>query len=417
MERISGLLDVLADPHHAYPVIHVAGTNGKSSTVALAAALLASHGLSVGSFTSPHLERVEERFALNGVAMAPDDFAAAMTDVAPICEFYEERSGQAVTYFELTTALALAWFADRAVDAAVVEVGLGGRLDATNVLDSEVAVVTSIGVDHTEYLGQTEADIAAEKVAILKDGGTLVSGTLPEASAPAIAGRVAETGARWSRLGTEFRIEHAVPAVGGWHLDLEGIHESYDDVFLGVHGRHQVDNLAVAVAACEELTGSSLDLEAVRAAAASIELPGRLEVLVKAPLLVVDGAHNPDGFEALSATLALEFPTHHWVLVFGTMADKDAAGMLEAIAPRVSSVVTVAPPSERALRADRAARVVGTVTGLAVSAAPSVAEALERALVEAGADGSVLVAGSLYLAGAVRGAWRATGYHPGPHGG
>lgn len=401
LERIHGLLDVLADPHKGYAVIHVAGTNGKTSTTVFAAAILAAHDLTVGSFTSPHLRDVEERFALNGATMSPDELVDAVGDVAPLADLYAERSGEAVTYFELTTAIAFAWFAEKAVDVAVVEVGLGGRLDSTNVFGPTVAVVTGIGVDHTEYLGGELSGIAAEKAAILKPGGVLVSGPLPADAERAVAARVAETGAPWRRFGAEFRLGEPIRSDRGWLFDVDGVYEHYSEIDLGVPGRHQTRNFAIAVVACEELTGRALDEDSVRRAAAATSIPGRFEIAERDPLVVLDGAHNVNGIETTAESLRIEFPGLRWVAVFGAMRDKDVPGMLRALSPVVEAVVATSVDDPRSMSVGEISELVSSL-GLDVEIEHDVTAAVAAARDMTGPGQGVLVAGSLYVVGEAR---------------
>jgi len=399
-ERIAGLLALMADPQQGYPVIHIAGSNGKTTTSRLAASLLSAHGLTAGLFTSPHLQAVEERFTTAGEVMRPDELAAALDELRPFVEFFEERTGDGVTYFELTAALAFSWFAERAVDAAVVEVGLGGRLDATNVVDAEVAVITSISLEHTEYLGSTLAAIAAEKAAILGPGRVLVTGQLPAEALEVAGARAAATGSTWLRSGVDFSVARAASAVGGWLVDLEGVYRAYPDLPLHLHGRHQVANLAVAVAAVEALFGRALDPAAVAEAAGRTRSPGRMEVVSREPLVLLDGAHNPEGTAALAAALAEEFPTTRWTVVFGAMADKDVPAMLRLLAPTAGSLHAArAADSTRARPADEVAALAAEILGIPAVAHGSVAEAVAAALEE---GGPVLVTGSLYVVGEAR---------------
>jgi dihydrofolate synthase/folylpolyglutamate synthase len=401
-ERIAGLLSLMGDPHRSYPAIHIAGSNGKTTTARLAAGLLAAHGLKPGLFTSPHLQAVEERFEVAGEALRREDFGAALEEVLPFAAAYEDRTGDGITYFELTAALAFSWFAARTVDAAVVEVGLGGRLDATNVLDAEVAVITSISLEHTEYLGTTEAAIAAEKAAILSPGRTLVTGNLPPAALEVAGRRAAATESPWLRLGTEFSVADATRAVGGWLVDVEGVYGSYPELRLPLRGRHQTGNLAVAVAAVEAFFGRALDPQAVAEATASARSPGRMELVRRDPLVLLDGAHNPEGSEALAASLAEEFPTTRWAIVFGAMADKDVPAMLGSLAPAAASFHAArAGGTERARSASAVAALAAEAMAVPISAHDSVADAVAAALA---AGGPVLVTGSLYVVGEARGA-------------
>jgi dihydrofolate synthase/folylpolyglutamate synthase len=393
-------LNVLADPHEGYPIIHLAGTNGKTSTSRMTAAICRAHGLNTGLFTSPHLQSVTERFEVGGEAMGSDEFAAVIDEIGPLIELWEERSGDPVTYFEVTTALAFAWFAERTVDIAVIETGLGGRLDASNAADATVAVITTIGLEHMQYLGDTLGEIAGEKAAILPEGGTLVTGRLEPEALEVVRARVAEQGASWLQIDQDFRVAEATQAVGGWLATIEGIYERYDDLPLQVHGRHQVVNLAVAVGAVEALLGRALDRDAIAEAAATVTLPGRMEIARRHPIVMLDGAHNPQGVEGLVAALSEEFPTTQWRLVFGVMSDKDVGAMVDTLAPITAAVHTAAASgSDRVLAAvDAAAGFEGAVDG-PIEAHPNVADAVAVAVAT---DDPVLITGSLYVVGEAR---------------
>jgi len=401
LERISGVLDYLADPHRAYPVVHIAGTNGKTTVARLLTDVLGAHGLKVGTFTSPHLHRIEERIAIAGRPIDTERFVRAVDEIAWPVEEYERRHDEGPTYFELSAALAFSVFAADAVDVAVVEVGLGGRLDATNVVDAAVCVVTGIAIDHSAYLGDTAAAIAGEKVAILDPGGILVTGPLPAAAEGPVTARVAATGSRWLRHGADFSVVDARPAVGGWTADLSGTRADYDELYLALHGRHQVDHLATVVATAETFLGSALDDAALRAAAAGITSPGRLEVIARRPLVIVDGAHNVQGFHGLADTLRVEFPDLPWQLVVGARGDRDVAELLEPLRGLVAGVVATAPDDPAAIPIDEVATAAASL-GVPVTRAPSVAAAFEQAVNAAGGDGGVVVAGSLYVAGEAR---------------
>lgn len=392
---------MLARPDESYPIVHIAGTNGKTSTSRMIAALVSAHGLATGLFTSPHLDRVEQRYELGGLVMTGEEFAEAMTLLAPIVDMYEERSGDPVTYFELTAALAFAWFADRSIDVGVLETGLGGRWDATNAATSEVAVVTNIALEHTELLGNTITAIAREKVAILDPGADLITGDLHPDALEVARLRVAEQGGRWFRYGVEYRPIDPTPTGHGWTFDLAGIHDEYTGLDLRMRGRHQVTNFATAVAAVEALFDRRLDESGVREAAARVTSPGRLEVLATEPFLVTDGAHNPAGMEALAAALADEFAGVRWTLVFGVMRDKDSAAMLDSLRGRVTAAHVAGAESPRALETDQVAALVGERLGIPATPHPSVAAALAAAR----ATGNhVLVTGSIYVVGEARAA-------------
>lgn len=399
LERISGLLDMLARPDAGYPIIHLAGTNGKTSTSRMITTLLAAHGLDAGLFTSPHLDSVEQRYQLNAFPMTADQFAAAITEIAPIVDLFEERTGDLITYFELTAALAFAWFAESAVDVAVIETGLGGRLDATNAATSAVAVVTNIGLEHTEYLGDTVSAIAVEKLAILDEGAVLVTGDLVPDALTVAEARAREQGARWLRFGEEFVVQDARAVDRGWEFDLDGAYRGYEGLRLMMHGRHQVTNFATAVAAVEAFFDRPLDEAAVQEAAATATSPGRMDILQRDPILLTDGAHNPDGMASLAAALREEFPGIQWSAVVGAMADKDIITMLSHLRGLVRQVHTAAADSPRALPADAMAELAQLHVGVPATPHPSVAAAVAAAQAE---GAPVLVTGSIYVVGEAR---------------
>lgn len=402
LERITDLLELMGRPDDGYPIIHVAGTNGKTSTSRLASLILVAHGLTTGTYTSPHLQRVEERLAVNAQDATEEEFALAVSDVAAFADIREERGSEPNTYFELTTAAAFAFFADRAVNAAVLEVGLGGRLDSTNVVEAEVCVVASIGVDHAEHLGEDLASIAKEKVAIASTNSILVTGPLPEVALEVANERARELGIHHRRFGADYTLGSAEMAVGGWVATIEGAEETYEDLFLPVHGKHQLTNLAMAVAACEAMIGDKLDIDAVRDACLAARLPGRMERLGASPLVLVDGAHNADGVATLVRSIQEEFPTTKWQLLIGVMGDKNVELMIEALAPIVDGVVATAVDDARAVPAIELADRIAGVVDVPVLAAESVEDALDMARAEAGVEGSVLATGSMYLIGSIR---------------
>lgn len=402
LERIQDLLEMMGSPHDGYPIIHVAGTNGKTSTARMATMLLVAHGLTTGTYTSPHLQRVEERLAVNGRFSTEEEFALAVSDVAAFCDLRESSGADPNTYFELTTAAAFAFFADQAVNAAVLEVGLGGRLDATNVVDAEVCVVTSIGMDHMSYLGDDLASIAGEKVAIAGTGSIMVTGDLPEPALDVAAARAKELGIHHRRLGHDFAVGDSERGVGGWLVDIEGAEETYNDVFLPVHGRHQLNNLAVAVASVEALLGAKLDIDAVRDAAAAVTLPGRMEPVGSSPLVMLDGAHNTEGVSTLVQALREEYPTTRWQVLVGVMGDKDVEGMAGQLAEVADGIVTTQMDYGRAIDTEDLAAQLSAIVDVPVLISDQPEYGLDMARAEAGRDGAVLVTGSLYLVGEVR---------------
>lgn len=402
LDRIKALLDLMGNPEDAYPIIHVAGTNGKTSVTRMATLLCVAHGLSTGTFISPHLERVEERFAINGRNPDEESFIQAVHDVKAFADIFEARMNENLTYFELTAALAVSWFADQAVDAAVIEVGLGGRLDATNAVHGKVAVLTSVGIEHTEYLGDTLEQIAEEKLAIAEEGAVLVTGPLPQNIERLARRTAARLGINAHVYGSDFSIEGSSPALGGWNLDIQGIHGLYEDVYLPVHGRFQTVNLAVALAATEALVGRELDHEAVVDGVAAFSAPGRMEPVAAKPMVMVDSAHNAPGFEILAQALAEEFAHTKWVLVLGAMEDKDVVSMIGSVRDRISRIVTTAVDADRAIPATELAALIAPHVDVEIGAIDDPAEAIEVARTIAGEEGAVLVAGSIYLGGTIR---------------
>jgi len=368
--------------------------------------ILGAHGLSTGGFTSPHLERIEERFSIHGRQVTEEAFTLAVRDIAWFVVGYEESAGSPVTYFEATAALAFSMFADAAVDVAVVEVGLGGRLDATNVIDADISVITGIDIDHIEFLGPTIQGIATEKVAIVKQDGTLVTGPLPDEAMPAIESRVVETSATWIRAGHDYDVTEATVGVGGWQCAVEGIYQGYDDIFLPMHGRHQVDHLATSIAACEMFTGQALDRSSLDLAVASMTSPGRLEVVARRPVVLIDGAHNRQGFEGLALALDEEFPALEWQLVLGVRGERSVADLVEPLRGAIAAVFATAAKDPASI--DRSAVAVEASRALGVNATPvdGVGEAVDLAMAAAGADGGVVVAGSLYVTGEARARFR-----------
>ena len=402
LERISALLEMMGHPEAGYPIVHIAGTNGKTSTSRIATAILAAHGLNTGTFISPHLQRVEERIGVNGRHASQEEFAQAMSDVAAFAEIFESRENERLTYFELTTAMGFAWFSEMAVDVGVVEVGLGGRLDATNAARGEVAVVTGIDFDHTEFLGDSLAAIAAEKLAITKEGATLVTGPLPPEAADLAAMVAKQQSARHLAYDRDFLLEGSSQAVGGWLCEVSGVESDYDDLFLPLLGRHQVINMTIAMAACEALLGRALATDALHHGLATVTSPGRLEPIASNPLVVLDGAHNPQGFASLSRALEESFEPRRWVLLFAAMKDKDIPAMLGELAGQIVAAVVTSSGADRSYPPEDLAVVVSEALDIDARAFMTPEGALEAARQLAGPEGGVVVAGSLYLVGIIR---------------
>lgn len=389
--RIERLLDLMGSPHRAYPAIHLTGTNGKTSTARMIDSLLRAFGLHTGRYTSPHLESVRERISLDGEPVTEERFVAAYREVAPLAALVDAQSAEPLTYFEMTTALAFAAFADAPVDVAVVEVGLGGAEDATNVLSAGVCVLTPIGLDHTEWLGDTIEDIALAKAGIIHKGATVVLAAQEEAAARPILERCVEVGATVAREGSEFGVLRRAIAVGGQMLSLQGLGGVYDDVFIPLHGAHQAQNAAVALAAVEAFLGAGvsrqLDVSAVREGFAAATSPGRLERVRTAPTILLDGAHNPQGMAATVAALQEEFAFSRLVAVFAVLADKDAAALLDLLEPAVDAVVVTSNSSSRAMPVDQLTALAIDVFGEErVTAAATMPDAIEAAVALAESD-------------------------------
>ncbi|MDP9443324.1 MAG: bifunctional folylpolyglutamate synthase/dihydrofolate synthase [Actinomycetota bacterium] len=413
LDRIRALCDLLGQPQRAAPVIHLTGTNGKTSTARMVDSLVRRLGLRTGRFTSPHLESMRERICVDGQPLTPERFAEVFAEVAPYAEVVERTGRHPVSFFELVTAMAFAAFADAPVDAVVLEVGMGGAWDATNVADGQVAVVTPVAVDHASYLGSTPEEIAVEKSGILKPGSFAVLAQQPIEVAEVLLRRAVEVEATVAREGLEFGVSARRAGVGGQEVDLKGLAGQYAGIFLPLHGAHQAHNAACAVAAVEALSGgTALDAEAVRAAFAEVESPGRLEVVRRSPTIVVDAAHNPHGARAAAQAVQEAFAFSPLVGVVGVMGDKDAEGMLEAFEPVLSTVVCTQNATPRAMPAESlgelARRVFG---GERVAVVPRLDDALDQAaaLAESGGavgeaigSGGVLVTGSVITAGEAR---------------
>lgn len=397
LDRIVRLCSAMGDPQHAYPVVHVTGTNGKGSTSQMITRLLMAHGLKVGTYTSPHLENVNERLAIDGEPISDDDFAAQVDAIADL----ELVAGVRPGYFEVCTAAAFRWFADEAVDVAVIEVGLLGRWDATNVVDARVAVITNIGLEHTEFAGPTKAHVAAEKAGIIKPGSTVVVG---EADPDLVEIFLAPDHERaWVR-GEGFDVVENGLALGGRLVELRTPYGRYPDLFIPLHGRHQADNAVVALAAVEAFFETALDPAVTAEAFAAVTMPGRFEVVGHQPLVILDGAHNPAGADACADVFFTDFdPAGERVLVVGCLRGREPVAMLEALrADEFDLVVTCTAPSPRGLPGPElaiAARQIGCDRVISVT---SVEGACARALVGRTADDAVLVTGSLYVVGAAR---------------
>ncbi|MGE0879906.1 MAG: folylpolyglutamate synthase/dihydrofolate synthase family protein [Acidimicrobiia bacterium] len=400
LERMARLMSVIGDPQHAYPVVHITGTNGKGSTAQIVTRLLMAHGLTVGTITSPHLERVNERLSIDAVPITDDEFGEAIGAIADL----EALAGVRPSYFEVITAAAYRWFADQAVDVAVVEVGMFGRWDSTNVADARVAVVTNVGVDHLDYLATTReearAAIAYEKAGIVKPDCTLVLGETD----PELAQIFKREGpALTIERDIDFAVTQNSLALGGRLLDIRTPQASYAEVFLPLHGAHQGDNAVLAITAVEAFFDAPIDPEVLETALAEVEWPGRLEVLGHQPLVVLDGAHNPAGAEVAMQALDDEFDVAgERIMVVGILQPHDPAELLDIFRVEdTKRVIACTPNWPRAIPAREIANIAESM-GADATAVDDVRRACDRALAEAGPDDIVIVTGSLYTVGAAR---------------
>jgi dihydrofolate synthase/folylpolyglutamate synthase len=416
LDRIAALVDLLGSPQRAYPVIHIAGTNGKTSTARLTEALLKERNLRVGRFTSPHLVSMRERITVDGEPLSEERFAEVYEEIAPYVELADTQ-GRRIQFFELLTAMAFAAFADTPIDVAVVEAGMGGSWDATNVADGTVAVITPISLDHTDRLGPDIPSIASEKAGIIKAGSTAVLAQQQLPAAEVLMRRAAEEGAVVAREGLEFGVLSREVALGGQLLTLRGLKGVYDEVFLPLYGAHQASNAVCALAAVEALTGGDdpLDVELVRQAFAQVTSPGRMEVVRRNPTVVVDAAHNPGGLEATLESLQEAFGFAKVIAVMGVMADKDVDGLLELLEPMVDEIVVTRNSSPRSLSPDELAALAVPLFGEdRVHVVERLDQAIDEAIGMADAEGEfsgtgVLITGSVVTAGDARHLLKAEG--------
>ncbi|MEZ3156706.1 folylpolyglutamate synthase/dihydrofolate synthase family protein [Microbacterium sp. BWR-S6Y] len=407
VERTRRVLELLADPQRTYRVIHVTGTNGKTSTSRMIESLLRAMGLRTGLFTSPHLERFTERILIDGEPVADAAIADAWDEIQPFVDMVDAElaaSGDApLTFFELLTVLAFVVAADAPIDVLVLEVGMGGEWDSTNTADGDVAVFTPIDIDHADRLGSTIAEIATVKAGIIKPGAAVVSAPQPPEALRAIRARAEKEGATVAVAGDGFALEGQTLAVGGQQLDLRGIAGSYREVYLPLYGAHQGANAALAVAAVESLIGGgeqALNADVVADGLGNATSPGRLQLIGTAPTVFVDAAHNPHGACALVAALKESFDIDEWGAVVGILEGKDAAGIMSTLAPAVARVFATAPDSDRATDPDAIAD-VAEAADLPVTVHPTLEDAADAARAWAAESDrrAVVIAGSVVLAG------------------
>jgi dihydrofolate synthase/folylpolyglutamate synthase len=417
LDRVRRLVELLGDPQKTYPVVHLTGTNGKTSTARMVDALLREAGLRTGRFTSPHLETVRERITLNGEPIDEQRFVEVYTEIEPYVHVVDAENEHPLSFFEVITAMAFAAFADAPVDVAVIEVGLGGTWDSTNVADGIVSVITPVAVDHAHILGSDPVTIAGDKSGIIKQGSTAVLAQQSPEVAEVLLRRAAQVGAQVAREGLEFGVVSRSVAVGGQLVSFQGLGGEYDDIFLPLHGEYQAHNAATALATVEALFGASaqnigqrMTRELVEAGFAEVTSPGRMEVVRTSPTVIVDAAHNPHGAEATAATVTEAFAFNPLIGVLGCMKDKDVYGVLEAYEPIMETVVCTRNSfAERSMPAEELGEIAAEIFGEdRVLVRPKLLDAIDDAirLAEENAlamgTGGVLITGSVITAGEAR---------------
>ncbi|WP_110206094.1 bifunctional folylpolyglutamate synthase/dihydrofolate synthase [Nocardioides daejeonensis] len=413
LDRIRAFVELLGDPQRSYRVVHLTGTNGKTSTSRMIDTLLRALDLRTGRFTSPHVERMTERISIDGEPVDDEAFVRAFNDVAPYTWLVDAEQPHPLSFFETVVGMAFAAFADAPVDVAVVEVGMGGGWDATNVADGDVAVVLPVAMDHAQYLGDDLRLIAREKAGIIKPGSRVVLAEQSPEVAAVLLERVVEVGATVAREGMEFGVVARTAGIGGQVVSIQGLHARYDDLFLPLHGAHQAQNAAVALASVEALLGGEpLADDLVRDAFAQFTSPGRFEVIRRNPTIVLDAAHNPHGAAATAATIAEAFSFSPLIGVIGVMGDKDVDGVLAAFEPELTHLICTRNSTPRSMTAAELGRRAEEIYGPdRVTVVDDLADAIDRAatLAEAGeaygdalGSGGVLVTGSVYTVGEAR---------------
>ncbi|NQW06688.1 MAG: bifunctional folylpolyglutamate synthase/dihydrofolate synthase [SAR202 cluster bacterium] len=410
LDRISALVDALGSPQLSFPTVHIGGTNGKTSTCRMVDALFTELEYRTGRFTSPHLESFLERISIKGSPISPEALIATYNDIALYLDLIDSRSTVPISYFEALTALAFVAFAENPVDIGIIEVGMGGDWDATNVVASSVSVLMPIGLDHTEYLGETIEEIASTKAGIIKSESHVVLAAQEPEVARILLAKVLEKSAIPYREGVEFALTRRDIAVGGQLISIRGVHGEYTDIYLPLHGAHQATNAAIALATVEAFVGVKLDDELVRSAFASVISPGRLEILHRDPTVIIDAAHNPHGAKALAQTLKSEFDFESIFCVLGILGEKDVLGVLNALEPVVDRLIVTMSDSPRALPVEElfesALAVFGSErTFSEANLNSAITYAMEQAtLINQVSDGvsAVVITGSVVTVGAAR---------------
>jgi len=413
LERISALVDMLGSPQLTYPTIHIGGTNGKTTTSRMVDSLLFEMGLRTGRFTSPHLESYLERICINGQPIDAKELIFSFNDISPYLDLMDTKFDNPISFFEAITALAFAAFAEHPIDVGVIEVGMGGQWDATNVVDADVSVIMPIGLDHMEYLGDTIGEIAKTKAGIIKEQGFVVLAQQEPEAAVELLRRAAEVGADVAREGLEYSIDSRAIAVGGQLISITGLRGHYDDIFLPLHGKHQASNAAAALIAVEAFFGEQdLDIDAVRAGFANVTSPGRCEIVHRDPTIILDAAHNPHGAKAIAETIQSEFTFDDVTGIVALMADKDALGILQALEPIMNQIIVTTNSAARSMSVgDLEALAIQVFGADRVFAQPTLADAIDKAIkdsVRPLSDESlaILITGSVVTVGEARTAVR-----------
>jgi dihydrofolate synthase/folylpolyglutamate synthase len=413
LERISALVDMLGSPQLTYPTIHIGGTNGKTTTSRMVDSLLFEMGLRTGRFTSPHLESYLERICINGQPIDAKEMIFSFNDVSPYLDLMDTKFDNPISFFEAITALAFAAFAEHPIDVGVIEVGMGGQWDATNVVDADVSVIMPIGLDHMEYLGNTIGEIAKTKAGIIKEQGFVVLAQQEPEAAVELLRRAAEVGADVAREGLEYSIDSRAIAVGGQLISITGLRGHYDEIFLPLHGKHQASNAAAALIAVEAFFGEQdLDIDAVRAGFANVSSPGRCEIIHRDPTIILDAAHNPHGARAIAETIQSEFTFDDVTGIVALMADKDALGILQALEPIMNQIIVTTNSAERSMSVKDLEVLATQVFGAdRVFSQPTLTEAIEKAIKDSVRPLSedslaILITGSVVTVGEARTAVR-----------
>ena len=409
LERIAALVDILGSPQLTYPTIHIGGTNGKTTTSRMIDSLLFEMGLRTGRFTSPHLESYLERIAINTQPIDAKELIFSFNDISAYLDLMDSKFEHPISFFEAITALAFAAFAEHPIDVGVIEVGMGGLWDATNVVDADVSVIMPIGLDHTEYLGETLSEIAQTKAGIIKEGGFVVLAQQEPECAVELLKQAALVGADVAREGVEYSALSRSIAVGGQLLTIQGAKDVYSDIFIPLHGKHQASNAAAALVAVEAFFGDQeLDIEAVRAGFANVTSPGRCEVVHRDPTIILDAAHNPHGAAALADTIQSEFTFDDVIGIFAPMGDKDVRGILLELEQVMDSIIVTANTSPRAMKVSELELIAAEIFGMdRVFSADSLPEAINKAVKDSVRPLSedtigILITGSVVTAGEAR---------------